>query len=435
MTTRVYSGAILQKTVVNVSAIKNQTADQKGSGDCNVCRSGDKVACYTVSMGSNVAPGGCSYTNSEGCNIGSDDESNCYYNGSLEDWHFTSDDTCTLGLGGKTPQCSTVDSSYCVLIADGKTFVDKSNNTYSTACNDVRIPCSTGGFVAGESLTTSWFTSAEKENYVTKGRNIKCDYNSNVFVDSLPRIQSYYNKFVNTANTNDFSTNVLDFNNSNYNVMMQDFASGISTDADAKCPSYINYPYVNVTPKTCSRFIATGAQANWTTEWAGGNQTTNNVVPYTDNAKNTYCTNYPDSPECACINRVNVDPGYSYLQSVVGLPPQCWYSPCQSGAGYLLTSDLADFSVCPDNICQQVNQNVSQNGGVITSQQQQNMECTVATSDTDADADVTIPSPIDTTTGGIPTWLWIALIAGGGIIILVIIILLVMSSKKKDKKK
>lgn len=432
-TNNVYSGAILQTTVVNRPLGANYYVNSNG---CSIAVS-DSFG-YKTYIKNGDTQSACSYTTENGCIVGPIDSGSCYYNGTLEDWRFD-DIACPLYIGGYTPQCSTVDDNRCILYVDGVERVGANFVTYSTPCNDVRTPCTTGGPVAGQPLTTTWFSKDEVTNKLSQGRNIRCDYNADLFTNDVGIIKSYYNKFANSSNMNNVSDKVKSFNEGNYNVMMQDFSSSASTDVDATCPKYILYPYVDVTPETCSRFIASGEQGDWTREWEGGTQVGQSVVPYSDNSKVKYCVDNPNAPECACINRSTVDKNYNDLQAIVTLPAQCWYSPCQSDQ-YLRTSDIADLSVCPSNVCQLINQNVADSGGVITSEQQQNMSCEVTNNTGDVSGggsgsggggDSSSGGGSSSSGGGIPTWLWIVLLAGGGLLIVIIIVIFIASRKKK----
>jgi hypothetical protein len=209
---------------------------------------------------------------------------------------------------------------------------------------------------------------------------MKCYFNKTKFNNNLELLQGFYNTYMKsgTANVNNDTagTAALD-NNSEYNLMMQDYSVGIATEDGYSCPSYSLYPYTGVTPDTCSRFVSIGDEGDWVRSWQNGVLVPNTVSPsissYTDEAKTEYCNANIDAPECACLNRSIVDPSYNQLQTFTPASPYCWYIPCQDSTRYLITSDL--ITTCDATVCNSITANIAQTGGSITDAQKQNISC------------------------------------------------------------
>src|SRR5690606_15275211 len=97
--------------------------------------------------------------------------------------------------------------------------------------------------------------------------------------------------------------------------------------------------------------------------WANTYQ---NIDPANVNqAMNQYCSSFPESEDCACINR-NSDPLYQTIS--VGLQPNyaaCYWIPCSSSNNFLTPSNIRN-TTCDQqqliDICNIVDKNISDNG-------------------------------------------------------------------------
>ena len=398
---------------------------------------------YKNSQGNNVSSypstycnsGECLYSTLEGCNIGGSDS--CYYNGTLLDWQINSDTIGCSGSTQKTPSCSTVDYSLCVLEpTNNQPLSIDAMNTLSQICSNIPLnqPCNTTNYVGPQGqVYVGWRSSGDQVISKSSGRQITCSYNKDHFSNNptnlVPQLTAFNNNFVSqTFNGISQTNDTITSNTQVYNQMMQDYSSNIaSPGSDFTCKTYEIFPYQGVTPTNCNRLVSIGTQGDYARGWSTGSQT-NNAVPtaYLDNAKLTYCNNNINAPECQCINRSLVDSNYDNLQSIIGLPPACWYIPCQDGTNYLITSDIYNVQ-CSPTICENINANFANSGSTITPDEQNTVSCTIS-SDTQKNNTGTVTNNF---ISFITNHVWLFLLLGlGGIIIIGIIIFLIVKNKK-----
>lgn len=97
-----------------------------------------------------------------------------------------------------------------------------------------------------------------------------------------------------------------------------------------------------------------------------------------------YCNRSENSLKVACqCQRRDLYPGFTeIIQNTAGVPFQCWYQPCVDKQYYLITpTDLnPDLNRCPSNVCAQIVELASE--GSISTDLQQNINCTFAGSQT-----------------------------------------------------
>lgn len=109
------------------------------------------------------------------------------------------------------------------------------------------------------------------------------------------------------------------------------------------CPTDIN---TNQPMQSCSLFSSKSKEGTFCRLWL-------NKQPafIKDGIKKEFCIQNSDSPDCACINRIE-NSEYRQLKLNNGFSDHCWYTPCSSK--YALTLDSENVEKCPTNICQVV---------------------------------------------------------------------------------
>jgi len=152
------------------------------------------------------------------------------------------------------------------------------------------------------------------------------------------------------ADLNKYASDLNDTDR-NYDEIMTRWCS---QQVSRNCP---NDPMTAETPTTCSRLHQTGtsksqACQDWITNKGSTGNDRNN---YVDAVGSLYCSNFPDSDECKCVNR-GIDPTYQKLKSGAPYNDGCWYNPCttQHSNFYYVPSDVnveLNPDMCPQNFC------------------------------------------------------------------------------------
>ena len=199
-----------------------------------------------------------------------------------------------------------------------------------------------------------------------------CNYNL-VDFNSLTNVTLYFNASCpNGANPDPDVT--LGGNCPNgqceWNAVMENFCA-IPTLIPSNCPID---PATGVRMTACSNMISGGPEGSLCQNWYDFVNTNNPCTSEPssgigDRVMDTYCTNYPNNPDCGCLNRVDnkVYQAATNNNPDTSIQDACWWKPCQSKNIYLVTSDFySPPPACPSTICTTINQNIATNGGSIT---------------------------------------------------------------------
>ena len=390
----------------------------------------------------------CAYYNNESCDITGAVDSPTY-NGTFSDWYYHYKSSCGVAgvAGGYKYYYSTVDPSLCTIYdVNGNKLVGPGNsyanyNSLSNPCGTVATPCSTP-YSSVMGLVVTWRSNDDYDNEPSSGRYMSCQYGNGTIANNYDIITQYYSTFLDPNSTNyknDTAGTATNDNNSNYNLIMGDYATGIATESDATCPTYSLYPYTGQTPSTCNRMISIGSEGTWVNKWLNGLLVPSSVTPsitsYSDQAMNDYCAANINAPECQCINRATVDDTYNQLLSYTDAPPACWYIPCQTSNLYLIPSSISNVT-CDYTVCKNIENNIALSGGTITSNEQQVLSCSQTQTSLSAaitkyiDNGGTVPT-LPSSSPSINIALIIVITIIGIIILGVIIFIGIMMTKKK----
>lgn len=143
------------------------------------------------------------------------------------------------------------------------------------------------------------------------------------------------------------------------NTIMPNFCA-IPGDTNCQVDPDTGKPMAN-----CSRLTATDQFGSLCSNWC--------LLPdnedLCDGTMTTYCATN-DTPDCGCVSRSN-NPAYQEVKPELGagIPDGCWYIPCSGGnlVPYMVPSQVIPTpGLCPQNICTQIENIVSEPGGSAT---------------------------------------------------------------------
>jgi len=159
-----------------------------------------------------------------------------------------------------------------------------------------------------------------------RGQQTRCDYNTDQFRDGRD-IALFLDTF-----TVSHPDGVMD------NAVLRDFCSAVvetCKDGVSECSRMLSVDDEFDEGKTCRAWV-------------------NSVREAADSVKLDVCLTHPDLAECECILRTNTEL-YNAVSQAFPAPigDQCWYKTCKGTdmADQLITSDLWDKKVCPQELC------------------------------------------------------------------------------------
>ena len=121
------------------------------------------------------------------------------------------------------------------------------------------------------------------------------------------------------------------------NVLVPAFCAQPSTTG---CPADIN----GIQPTQCSRFRSNNAEGQLCRNWQQLNRQS------ADSIQQQYCSQFPGSADCLCINRDRDFVYQSFRQYAGDSSDACWFRPCADTSHYLVPQDLqapqCDPAVC-----------------------------------------------------------------------------------------
>ena len=285
--------------------------------------------------------------------------------------------------------------------------------------------------------STAWATSA---NTNSQGALVNCTYDLGNF-NTAADVNAWLNN-QNWASSDAYL--------STYDQQIMPFFCGqqiAGSDAQVYCP---------IDPKTgkpmtsCSRFVMTSSDGAacqaWITQGYTGNPFSSASA---DATMIQYCGQYPNSPDCACINRSqnSVFNALNGTGSSLG-NPHCWYTPCIDSKVALIPSSIVNYT-CTLNVCQQIENIINnKNSNISVGQAQNTINCNFSntnggtgSSTTSTTSTPTTPNTSNTSNTTTPTsstgptkifgldWYWwvvivvviiIILLAAGGVIFFVV---------------
>jgi len=241
---------------------------------------------------------------------------------------------------------------------DGASAVGRETTTFTQACP---LNCE---YDASKFTTLKHVEAYEKKYGKYKRDDKLCNAKTSAF--------DTYRRCLASSDGKIISTNPKEIYTDNYDRVMINMCSQQSSNCGIEPLSVVAE---NSTPRKrskCSNLMSSGPEGKKCKEWLNAHG------PYKfsimESIGNIYCNKYPESEDCNCFSRDNVNnPNYESFHKVsteiapLGLKPGCYYRPCADATNYIIgtetfkepTNNTGDTDssygfTCANDVCAQI---------------------------------------------------------------------------------